>query len=270
MAVMLKRIIIFGLLLITLLPLVYILLNSFRPQSAFFQSAEALFSGKFTLENYSYLVTQTSALQNLGNSLFITIVSTAAAVLFGSMASFSLSRLSYRFLILISLLIVLVRFYPKISIVIPYYILIRNLHLLDTTWSVILAHAGLSLPLVVLMMSMFYAELPKEVEESCQIDGSPIGYTYFRIIVPITKSGMAAAAILSAQLSWNEFLLASSVTSINSVTLPIVIAGFITDKGTNLGAMAAMSMVIALPVIIFIFAAQRFLVQGLTMGSVKG
>ncbi len=258
------------LVLIAVIPFLVIVGSSFKPQQQFFASPPRLWPESFTLENYAYIFDKLDTLRFLLNSLFVMGATTVLAVMFGSMAAYALSRLQYRWLFILSLFIVLVRFYPKISTVIPYYLFVRELNLLDTKLAIVISHVGIAIPLTVLMMTIFYMELPKEVEESCAIDGSNQATTYFKVVMPMTVSGMAASAILTAQLSWNEFLISSSIASVKSVTLPIAIAGFITDKGTNLGAMAAMSVMICIPMVILILFAQKYLIQGLTSGAVKG
>jgi len=135
--------------------------------------------------------------------------------------------------------------------------------------AIIIAHVSITLPFAVLLMMTFYAEVPHEIEEAAMIDGASIARTYVAVIVPLTTAGMAAAGLLTALVSWNEFLLASGVASNNAVTLPIAIAGYITDKGTNWGAMSALSVIITLPMLLVALLAQRYLVRGLTGGAVK-
>ncbi|ANE47102.1 hypothetical protein SY83_13465 [Paenibacillus swuensis] len=270
MSKIVKPLLVGCILVIMLLPLLNLGFSSFKTQNDFYQSARMLLTGKLTFENYIYIFTKMKIGQYLINSLSVTILVTAASVVFGSLAAFALSRLPYRWLTFVVLFIVMVRFYPKITTIIPYYILMKDLKMLDTIGAIVLAQTGLFIPFVVLLMTTFYSDLPKEIEESCRIDGANIAQSYMKIIVPMTAGGMAASAILTAQLSWNEFLFASAVSSVKSQTLPIAITSFLTDKGLNLGALSAMSVVIVLPIVLFIFFSQRFLVQGLTLGSVKG
>jgi ABC-type glycerol-3-phosphate transport system permease component len=146
----------------------------------------------------------------------------------------------------------------------------RHLHLLDTLFALIITHTSIYLPLTVLLMTTFYQEVPKEIEEASRIDGASVYATFFKIVMPITISGMAATAILTALSSWNEFLLASSLSSMRAKTIPIAIASFVTDKGMDWGGMAAFSMVAVIPMIIVVFCTQKLLIRGLTAGAVKG
>jgi multiple sugar transport system permease protein len=119
-------------------------------------------------------------------------------------------------------------------------------------------------------MLAFFEEFPRELEQSAMLDGCGPARRFVSIILPLTVPAIATAAILTAFLSWNEFLLASAIGPREAKTLPVRVAGFITDKGILWGAMSAMSTVIVLPVMLFAMFTQRYLVRGLTAGAVKG
>ena len=251
-------------------PLCILFFESVKPDTELYNNPRILPS-RFNWKNYQAIFTNASNLSYLKNSLIVTFVSTMVTVLLGSMAAYGLSRLRYgKLVVLITGVIVLVRFYPKIVIVLPYFILMRHLHLLDTLFALIITHTSIYLPLTVLLMTTFYQEVPKEIEEASRIDGASVYATFFKIVMPITVSGMAATAILTALSSWNEFLLASSLSSMRAKTIPIAIAGFVTDKGMDWGGMAAFSMVAVIPMIIVVFCTQKLLIRGLTAGAVKG
>ena len=164
----------------------------------------------------------------------------------------------------------MVRFYPKITVALPYYLLMRQWHLLDTRVAIILAHVSLTVPFVVWLMLGFFEEFPREIERSAMLDGCGPARRFFQIVLPLTTPALASAGILTALLSWNEFLMASAVGPNAARTLPVRMAGYITDKGTQWGDMSAMGTVIVLPMMLFALATQRWLVRGLTAGAVKG
>ena len=255
-----------------LVPLLFLLANSVKPSIEYFNSPRILPSSVDWSHFEQLFAPGNTVLRNLTNSLIVVIVTTIGAVFFGSLAAYGLSRLQLgraRLVAVVALIIIAVRFYPKITVVIPYFLLMKNLGLLDTVVAIIIAHLSITLPFAVLLMMTFYAEVPHEIEEAAMIDGASIARTYVAVIVPLTTAGMAAAGLLTALVSWNEFLMASGVASNNAVTLPIAIAGYITDKGTNWGAMSALSVVITLPMLLVALLAQRYLVRGLTGGAVK-
>jgi multiple sugar transport system permease protein len=171
--------------------------------------------------------------------------------------------------VIIAFLFLVVRFYPKITTTLPYYVLMRNFHLLDTQLAIIIAHVSITLPFVVWLMLTFFQELPKELEQSAMLDGCSPWQRFSKVVLPLAAPGLGTAAILTAIVSWNEFLIASSLASVKAKTLPVAITSFVTDKGILWGPMSAMGTVIVIPILIFGLFAQRYLVRGLTLGAVK-
>jgi multiple sugar transport system permease protein len=227
----------------------------------------------FTLEHYRNVFSKSEdTLLYLKNSLVITAATTAISVFIGGLAAYSLARLKLPMHLssVIAFAFLIVRFYPKMTVALPYFILMRDLHLIDKREAVIIAHVSLTLPFTVWLMLTFFAELPKELEQSAMLDGCNPWQRFIKIILPLTAPALVAAAILTALLSWNEFLLASTVTRVDAKTLPVRISAFITDKGILWGPMSAMSTVIVIPMMMFALFAQRYLVRGLTLGAVKG
>ena len=254
-------------------PFVFLFLNSFKPPGEFLSTPIKIIPSHFTLEHYEDVFDRHEAtIQYLKNSLVITTGTTFASLLIGSLAAYSLARLKlpFRLTTLIAFSFLVVRFYPKITVALPYFILMRDLHLLDTRWAVIIAHTSLTLPFTVWLMLTFFSDLPKELEQSAMLDGCNPWQRFTRIILPLTAPALVTAAILTALLSWNEFLLAATVAPADAKTLPVRISAFITDKGILWGPMSAMSTVIVAPMMMFALFAQRYLVRGLTLGAVKG
>ena len=260
-------------LLAALLPFAVLFLNGFRPADEFLSSDSGLLPTHLTLEHYAAVFDSGSdAWRYLGNSLTVTVTSTAIALTIGCLAAYALARirLPFRLSRAIALLFLLVRFYPKISIALPYFVLMRRLGLLDTRTAVIVAHVSLTLPFVVWLMLAFFEEFPRELEQSAMIDGCGVLKRFTAIVLPLSLPAIATAGILTALLSWNEFLMASAVAQVHAKTLPVRIASFITDKGILWGDMSAMGTIIVLPVVVFALLTQRYLVRGLTAGAVKG
>jgi len=259
--------------LIVLLPFAYLLVNSVKLERDFQTYPPVLIPSVIMATNYQTLFFDTNnpTFGYLVNSFVVTVATTVIAVATGSLAAYGLARLKLPFHLttLIALVFLVVRFYPKITTVLPYYVLMRQLKLLDTLAAITLAHVGLALPFVVWLVLAFVQDLPPELEQSAMLDGCGPWARFRFVVLPLITPGLLTAAILTAFLSWNEFLLASSVSSLKAKTLPIAVASFVTDKGLNWGAMSAMSVVIVLPMILFALFAQRYLVRGLTLGAVK-
>ena len=174
-----------------------------------------------------------------------------------------------RILGLIIILFLLIRYYPRVTTVIPYFVIMKHLGLLDTIWAIIIGHLGITIPFVTWLMLVIINDLPKEIEESSMIEGASVRQRFLYIIVPITSPGIAASAILTAFLSWNEFLIASSVARRKASVLSMSVASYVTDKGILWGQMAAMSIIMILPMILFALFVQKYLIRGITLGAVK-
>lgn len=254
-------------------PFVFLFLNSVKPPDEFLSVPPQIIPTQITLEHYQKVFDTTEdTIKFLSNSLIITTGTTIISLIIGSMAAYSLSRLQlpFRLTPIIAFSFLVVRFYPKITVALPYFILMKDLKLLDTHIAVIIAHVSLTLPFVVWLMLTFFDELPKELEQSAMLDGCGPWQRFTKVILPLTGPALATAAILTALLSWNEFLLASAIAPNDAKTLPVRVSSFITDKGILWGPMSAMSSVIVVPVMIFALFVQRYLVRGLTLGAVKG
>lgn len=258
---------------VVLVPFAYLLLNSVKLPRDLQAVPPVIVPSTITGANYAklFLDPNSPTLRYLVNSLIVVITTTAVTVGLATLAAYGLARLRlpYHGATVIALVFLLVRFYPKITTVLPYYILMRQFRLLDTLLAIILAHVGLTLPLAVWLLLGFFNDLPIEIEQSAMIDGCGPWQRLRLIVLPLTTPGLLTVAILTALLSWNEFLLASSVSGLKAKTLPVAVASFITDKGLDWGAMAAMSTVIVVPTLLFALFAQRALVRGLTLGAVK-
>ena len=254
-------------------PFAVLFLNGFRPTAEFLSTESGLLPSRLTLEHYgSVFDAGGDAWRFLGNSLAVAVASTSIALVLGCPAAYALARirLPFRLSRILALLFLMVRFYPKISIAIPYFLLMRRLGLLDTRAAIVIAHASLTMPFVVWLLLGFFEEFPRELEQSAMLDGCGAVRRFTAVVLPLVAPAIATAGILAALLSWNEFLMASAVGPVHAKTLPVRIASFITDKGILWGDMSAMSTVVVLPVMVFALLTQRYLVRGLTAGAVKG
>ena len=266
----LKNTLIFFSIFIVVFPLLYLVITSLRPQNEFLSDIN-IFPKSITFEHYYHVFGNQNAFKYTLNSLSITSIVTILSIIFGSMAGYALARskIKKKFVLTLILFFIFIRFYPRIAVVVPWFLIIRDLNLLDTIWAVIILHLGLTTPFVVWLMYTFYKGIPKELEESAAIDGAGYISRYLKIVLPLSLPGIATASIFTAFLSWNEFLLASSITRESAKTLPVSIAGFVTDKGVLWGPMMAMSSLIVIPMIIFSLSLQKYLIKGIMLGAVK-
>jgi multiple sugar transport system permease protein len=253
-----------------LVPLAMVAAGSFEPSTEFYAGLGTAHT--WTVANYLGIFAADSSTDlALNNSLVITLVSTLVTVLAGGAAAYALFRLGARRWVEVLLLAILaVRFYPKIALILPYYLFMRALGLLDTRIGVILVYVSITLPFAILVMETFYRGLPREMLEAAVVDGASEWSIFTRIAFPLSIPAAAGAAVLTAFVCWNEFLIVSSLTTQNAVTLPVVLSTFITDKGINLGGLSALEMIIIVPMVILVLVSQRYIVNGLTAGAVKG
>ncbi|TKJ44565.1 ABC transporter permease [Candidatus Aerophobetes bacterium Ae_b3b] len=224
---------------------------------------------KPTLENYTEIFEFSPFARYLLNSFIVASLNTGVVLVLGSFAAYSLARFRFKGADDIAFWILSVRMMPPVAAIIPIYIIMRNLRLLDTPWSLVITYLTFNLPFAVWMMRSFFREIPREIEESALVDGCSIFRSFRSIALPLAAPGLAATGILTFIFSWNEFLFALILTGSKAVTLPVGITGYMKETGINWGYMTAGGALALIPVIVFTILAQKHLVKGLTMGALK-
>jgi multiple sugar transport system permease protein len=256
---------------VTVVPFFWLVTTSFKRQVDYLAYPPQVIPPAWTLDGYHVLFEQQDLGHFFANSVIITLTSTALAVFLGALAAYSLARARFPFRLngILAFWMLLTRMYPAIATAIPYFLIMRDLHLLDTRPALIVTYTAFNLPFVIWLLIGFYEELPIELERAAMIDGCGVWQRFWQIVLPLSAPALVATAILSAVLAWNEFLFAVMLTRTNAKTLPVVMSGFITDKGTQWDQMTALGVITVLPVLVFALAVQRYLVRGLTLGAVK-
>lgn len=206
------------------------------------------------------------------NSFFLATVSTVAAIALGSLMAYAFSRSKYRFkgsgTILFGILIL--RMFPPFSTIIPIYLAVRALGLMDTYIALWVVYVGLTIPLVVWMMRGFFTNIPEELEDAAVIDGCSHLQMFLRIILPLSVPGLLACAIISFIWNWNEFLFALILTGSRVRTIPVLLSTFSQDHIIIWGEMATVGTLAITPVVVFGLLARKYLLKGLTFGGIKG
>ena len=267
------RVILIGISLILIVfPLYWLITSSFKIEGEYLSNPPVLFPSICTLDSYQEIFGKNQLLQHFMNTLIVAGGSTIISVIFGSMAAYAVARgsIGNRARKWFGLWFMVQKMYPAIATAIPVYLVMRSLHLIDTKTALIIMNTSFNLPLVIWLMMGFFEQLPLELEESAMLDGCGFTKRFFLIIFPLTKPGIIASAILAFVGAWNEFLFAVILSINKSKTLPVVIAGFITDRGLEWGPMAATAVITLVPVLILVWVLQKNFVQGLAMGAVKG
>jgi len=222
-----------------------------------------------TLENYKHIFQFSPFMKYLLNSLIVASLNTGAVLVLGSLAAYSLARFRFKGADNIAFWILSVRMMPPVAAIIPIYIIMRNLRLLDTPWSLVITYLTFNLHFAVWMMRSFFREIPREIEESALVDGCSDFGAFWNVALPLVAPGLVATGILTFIFSWNEFLFALILTGSKAVTLPVGITGFMKETGINWGYMTAGGVLALIPVVIFTISVQKHLVKGLTMGALK-
>lgn len=255
-----------------LVPLAYLVINSVKLQSEMYTVPPIIIPSRITFDHFEAALNNPRTVRFLTNSLIVTSVTTGITVLVSTLAAYGLARLGLRasLLSLVVFIFLFIRFYPRITTVIPYFLVMRQFDLLDTVWAIIIGHLGITIPFVTWLMLIVFQDLPREVEEAAMVDGANPWQRFAQVALPMAAPGIASAAILTAFLSWNEFLIASSVAKRQAQVLSIAVASFVTDRGVQWGPMAAMAVIMIVPMILFALFVQRYLIRGITLGAVKG
>jgi multiple sugar transport system permease protein len=261
-----------GLILVfALLPFWWMIDTSFKQQIDIFGGV-TLYPHNPTTNNYSRLFDTYHFARYLQNSLLVVSISVLFSLVLGTLAAYPLARFRLRFGLNQSALVIalVVRMLPPILLVIPLYIVLARWNLLNTRLGLILIYSGLNTSFVIWMMQSFLAEIPRDIEEAAMVDGDTRLTALRRVVIPLAAPGLAATAIFSVIATYNDFLLALSLTSTpDSQTVPVGVSTLIGKIQIEYGPMAAAGVIGALPIIIFALLVQRHFVRGLTLGAVK-
>ena len=221
-----------------------------------------------TLANYIALW-ETEFRHSFMNSLVTSTVSTAISMLLGVPAAYALARMRTRSNTL-SLWILASRLAPPTAFAIPYFLVYRQLDLMDTWTGLILIYLTVNLSLVIWLMRSFFENTPRALEEAAWIDGAGFWKALLVIVLPTAAPGLAATAILCFIYAWNDFFFALILTRTDAMTAPVAVVNFMNYEGWDWGRIAAGGAMVMLPVLVFSILVRKFLVDGLTAGAVKG
>lgn len=253
-----------------LFPYIYVICCAFKPGSEVIAVPPKFFPKVFSIENFSGLLERMDAMKFLFNSLTVALISTIIALILGSLAAYAIQRSGAKLSVLLIVLVLCLKMIPTSSIVVPIYELICNLGLYDTKIALIIVYAAINMPFVMWTMLNFYEGVPTTLDEAAYMDGANSLQTFWRVILPICKPGLATAFIFTLFLAWNDFLVALLLTSTNAKTFTVGLAGFLSAYNLDLGPMCAGAFLFSFPVMIISLAAQKYIVQGMTAGAVKG
>ena len=260
-------------LIVTLFPIYWIAANSFKFDIDIFAVPPEWYPHNPTLKHYVETFIERPFLQYALNSFLVAVGTTIVSLTFGTMAGYALARFQYPgdWRYQTSFWILSTRMMPPIVTIIPLYLFFLFFDLLNTKTALVIAYTAFNLPFATWMMKSYFQDLPVELEEAAMVDGDTRWGAFLRVALPLARPGLAATAIFCLIISWNEFLLALIITlTEQSQTLPIGIAGRVTQYNTYWGEISAAGFMACVPIMIFAFIVQKHLVRGLSFGAVKG
>lgn len=250
-------------------PIAVMLLTSFKTQTQTFTTSLNFFFVP-TMENYRDVLMDASFGRYLVNSLIVGIVATSLTLLIGCMAAYGMARFSFAGRKLMAYTTLMLRTVPLAVVAVPVFMIWSDWHLTNSLSGLILLYVAVNLPFTIWLLYGFILQVPVELEEAAAIDGCRPWKVFIKIVLPLIRPGLAAAAIFTFRIAWNEFILALVLTDRSTRTLPVAASLFVSDLGVEWGKLMALATLIALPPLVFTFLAARQVISGLTAGAVKG
>lgn len=251
-----------------LFPVYWVFLTSIKP-SLEIDNPVPSFVFRPTLESYVDIFTKFDFGPALTTSIVVAVASSFIVIILATMAAYSLARMHVPGEKHIALAILSVRFIPAIAVVIPIYLELMRLNLLDTYIGLIIVYTSFNLPFAIWVLRSFLFDVPFEIEEAALLDGLSRIQLMSRIVVPIVLPGIAVTVIFCFIFTWNEYLVALLLTSVERTTAPVAIAKFLLPLQVLWGDLAAATIIQLLPILCVVFVLQRHIVRGLALGAVK-
>ncbi|GIK75101.1 MAG: ABC transporter permease [Chloroflexota bacterium] len=253
-----------------MLPIFWLVTTSFKfGREAFAIPPRWLFF-EFTLRNFQEVLATTKISQYLLNSIIVSTGATILSLALGVPAGYAIARSQSRILNSSAYFFLILLMVPPIAMLIPFYLIMRDLRLLGTYASLIILDTVFDAAFVVWMMRSYFADVPKEMEEAALVDGASRFAAFWRVALPLSIPGVVAAAIYVIIFSWNDFLFALMLTSPETKTIPLGILASFSAVEINWGKMAVMCLFAIIPALVIALFLNRYFVQGATMGATKG
>lgn len=267
LATILRGLIYFFVLAFFLFPILWIFITSIKAAAEYMHSPPVWFPAQPTFGSFAHAI-DVGGLAAMRNSLIIATAATLIALLLGSLAAYGLAR--YRvggdnlpFFFLSQ------RFIPPVAVIFPFFIMFKAIRWVDTLQALILVHLTFLLPYAIWMMTSFFSEVPREVEESALVDGASPLVAFWRVAMPLATPGLVATGIFCFIFSWSEFFFGITLTNTRATPLSVFLPGLFGKQMIMWGEVGALSVMAVLPLFILSLLVQRYLVRGLTLGAVK-
>ena len=265
-----------------LLPILSLLSGALQSEQALLTNVENPLPKEITLRNFIVLITGDNTSANYPvqvehfphaflNSSIVAGGTAILTALFGAFSAYTLARLDFRGRNTFSFTVLATRMVPLIALVIPLFITLRWMGLLNTLTGLILTQTGFLLPFTIWLLRAYFESLPVHMEEAARVDGCTRLGTLFRIVLPLSAPGISATFVITFLLSWNELLIPITLGSSNEVqTLPVLLSSFISDFSLQYSIINATAFLALTPTVVLALLLQKYVVAGLTAGAVKG
>jgi multiple sugar transport system permease protein len=256
---------------ITVFPLLWLFLTSIRASNEIFAVPVHLVPQSATLSQYVKVFSQYSLEAYLQNTVIVSLATVVFVTVLALPCAYALARFRLPGIKVIVLFLLLMRMIPVIALAIPLFAVFSQIGLLDTVVALILTHTAAKLPVAIWLLMGFIQDLPREIEESAEVDGAGVLRKLVQIVAPLIGPGLGASAVLTFLFTWNDLLIALTLTSSKAAqTLPVGLTNFITQYGIDWGPMSAAGVLMVIPTLAFVWFAQGYLVKGLVAGAVRG
>jgi arabinogalactan oligomer/maltooligosaccharide transport system permease protein len=255
---------------ISLYPVLNVVSISLRPGDRLRSTDLAIIPADWTVASYVALFTEQPFLRWLGNSLAVSTAVTLTGVALASTAGYAFSRFRFIGRKATMLAILTTQMFPATMLLLPLYVLIARLGLVDTWIGLMIFYTATALPFCVWQMKGFYDTIPASLEEAARIDGCTRAQAFWHVVLPLATPGLVITALFSFMTAWSEYIVAAQVMQNEEMfTLPLGIKGFQASLSSQWGLYAAASILVSIPVVAVFLAFSKYLVNGLTVGSVK-
>ncbi|RKT52251.1 carbohydrate ABC transporter permease [Saccharothrix australiensis] len=252
-------------------PTYWMVSSALKPTKDLLSTSYDLIPFSVTGANFATAWTKPGFLGSLGNSLFVTLTAVVAAIVVGMLAALAMSRMRFRGRKGFLMLMLVAQMAPFEALLIPMFLMMRDLDLLDKLPSLALIYFAVTLPFCAWTLRGFVNGIPYELEEAAMVDGCGRWGAFRRVTLPLLGPGLVATSVFAFVTAWNEFLFGLSLIKDQSKeTLPVWLSGFQSNFGTDWGGAMAASALFTLPVLVFFLIVQRKMVTGVTAGAVKG